>query len=205
MVAGESSALFALLAGLVFLLVFAGFAVVVLVVGPRVMSGLFRVADRARSPTLTGFAAVVVAGIGLAGASVGLGLEAVLGAFLAGVLVRDPVDADTERVFQVATLGLFAPLFFATAGLRADLSGLLAPATLGVAAATLVVAIAGKFLGVAAGAAFTTSRGPSRSVSPSASTPAARWRSSSRRWASRWVSSPRPSTPWSSSSPSSPP
>jgi Kef-type K+ transport system membrane component KefB len=55
----------------------------------------------------------------------------------------------------MVTLGLFAPLFFATAGLRADLSGLLNPETLLVAGITLAVAISGKFVGVALGAQFT--------------------------------------------------
>lgn len=135
--------------------VLAVFVVLVVVLGPRIVDALFDVTAHVRSPVLTGFSIVVVLGFATAGASLALGLEAVLGAFLAGVLVREHLDADTSRVFQIVTLGLFAPLFFATAGLRADLSGLFTPDTLVVAALTLAVAVLGKFLGVALGAAFT--------------------------------------------------
>ncbi|PSQ18566.1 hypothetical protein BRD00_04560 [Halobacteriales archaeon QS_8_69_26] len=66
---------------------------------------------------------VLLAGLTLVLATAhSLGLEAGLGAFLAGLLVRDRLDPETSRVFETATLGLFAPLFFATAGLRADLN-----------------------------------------------------------------------------------
>ncbi|WP_276257834.1 cation:proton antiporter [Haloglomus litoreum] len=137
------------------LLVIAGFVAVVVVVGPRVVEALLGIATRARSPVLTGFSVVVVSGIALSGASLALGLEAVLGAFLAGILLRNPLDGETERVFQLVTLGLFAPLFFATAGLRADLGGLLTPDALAVTALVFAVAVVGKGLGVALGAAFT--------------------------------------------------
>jgi Kef-type K+ transport system membrane component KefB len=151
---GQEASLLPLLAGLTLALL-AVFAAVVLAVGPRVVDALFAVTSRVRSPVLTGFSIVVVVGFASAAASVALGLEAVLGAFLAGVLVRTRLDPETARVFEIATLGLFAPLFFATAGLRADLSGLLTPETLLVTGVTFGVAVVGKFAGVALGAAFT--------------------------------------------------
>jgi Kef-type K+ transport system membrane component KefB len=137
------------------LVVLGVFVVVAAVVGPRLVKPLFRVVTHTRSPVLTGFSIVVVIGFAMAGLSLALGLEMVLGAFLAGVLVRDHLDRETSRVFHIATLGLFAPLFFATAGLRADLSGLLTSETLLVAGVTLAVAVFGKVHGVALGAAFT--------------------------------------------------
>ncbi|WP_343161038.1 cation:proton antiporter [Halogeometricum sp. CBA1124] len=69
--------------------------------------------------------------------------------------MRERLDAETERVFQMVTLGLFAPVFFATAGLQVDLSGLLTVDTLLVAGATLAVAVLGKALGVVLGATLT--------------------------------------------------
>ena len=132
-----------------------GFVAVVTVLGPRLVGPLFAATERVRSPAITGFSIVVVLGLGAAAVSTALGLEPVLGAFLAGALARNRLGAEAERVFHVATLGLFAPLFFATAGLRADLGGILTPRAALVAGVALLVAILGKFLGVALGAAFT--------------------------------------------------
>ena len=137
------------------LLVLVAFVVVAVTVGPRVVARLFSLVEAVRSPVLTGFSLVVVLGVAMAGLSLALGLEAVLGAFLAGILVRDRVAGETGRVYHVVTLGLFAPLFFATAGLRADLTGLFSLDAALVAVVTLAVAVLGKFLGVAVGAAFT--------------------------------------------------
>lgn len=137
------------------LFVLAAFVAVVAGLGPRVVDSLLGVTAHVRSPVVNGFSIVVVVGFAAAAASLALGLEAVLGAFLAGVLLRDRLDAETAHVFEVVTLGLFAPLFFASAGLRADLSGLFTPDVLFVAGLTLAVAVVGKFLGVALGAAFT--------------------------------------------------
>jgi Kef-type K+ transport system membrane component KefB len=137
------------------LLVLGAFVVLAMTVGRRVVDLLFDLTARARSPALTGFSSVVVVGLAMASASLALGLEAVVGAFLGGILLRDRIDGESSRVFQTVTLGLFAPLFFATAGLRVDLTGLFTPGALLVAALTLAVAVAGKFVGVALGAAFT--------------------------------------------------
>ncbi|MBV0925068.1 cation:proton antiporter [Halomicroarcula limicola] len=133
----------------------AAFALVVLVAGRPVVDGLRALAARARSPVLSEFAVVLVVGFAVTAAAVGLGLEAVVGAFLAGLLVGPRVDAETERVLHLATLGLFAPLFFATAGLQVDLTVLADPAAAAIAVAALVVAILGKVVGVALGAAPT--------------------------------------------------
>ncbi len=137
------------------LLVLAAFLGIAIALGPRIVDTLFDVTRYVRSPTLTGFSIVIVVGLAMAGGSLALGLEAVLGAFLAGVLVRDRLDAAAERVFQMVTLGLFAPIFFATAGLRVDLSGLFTLDTLLVAGVTLAVAVLGKTLGVVLGATIT--------------------------------------------------
>lgn len=133
----------------------ASFVALVLFFGPRLTTPLFGLAARARSPVLTGFSLVIVSGLVLAGASTALGLEAVLGAFLAGIIVRNRLDEEASRVFQIVTLGVFAPLFFSTAGLQADLSVLLTPSAVAVALLIFGVAVAGKFLGVAVGAVFT--------------------------------------------------
>lgn len=135
-----------------FLVLFVG-AVVVL--GPRIVARLFAVTDQVRSPAVTGFSLVIIVGMALAAASLALGLEAVIGAFLAGVVLRTQVDRELSRAVQLATLGFFAPFFFATAGLQVDLGSLAGPGSAFVAGIVLVVAVVGKGLGVAIGAAFT--------------------------------------------------
>jgi Kef-type K+ transport system membrane component KefB len=74
---------------------------------------------------------------GLAQAAQPLGFEAILGAFLAGLLVRalDPDPAATHPLYPVKLAavgyGLLVPVFFVTSGLTLDLSGLIAhPAAL---------------------------------------------------------------------------
>lgn len=67
---------------------------------------------------------------GLALAAMALGFEAILGAFLAGLLVRtlDPDPAATHPLYPVKLdavgYGLLVPVFFVTSGLTLDLTGL---------------------------------------------------------------------------------
>jgi hypothetical protein len=78
---------------------------------------------------------LLVAGLALAAQA--LGFEAILGAFLAGLLVRalDPDPVTTHPLYPVKLeavgYGLLVPVFFVTSGLTLDLSGLIAhPAAL---------------------------------------------------------------------------
>lgn len=83
-----------------------------------------------------------------------LGLEAVFGAFLCGILIGSCKDTDRPRLEPLNTtvLAVLAPLFFATAGLRMDLT-VLADAEVALwALIVLAVAVAGKFLGAYVGA-----------------------------------------------------
>jgi Kef-type K+ transport system membrane component KefB len=72
---------------------------------------------------------LLVAGLALAAEA--LGFEAILGAFLAGLLVR-ALDPDPERShprypvkLEAVGFGLLVPVFFVTSGLTLDLRGLL--------------------------------------------------------------------------------
>lgn len=83
-----------------------------------------------------------------------LGLEAVLGAFLAGILLgrsRFQHEGVHERL-EALTMSLFAPLFFATAGLRVDLGLLGEPTVLLWSVVIVAVASIAKFVGSFAGA-----------------------------------------------------
>lgn len=83
-----------------------------------------------------------------------LHLEAVLGAFIAGILVGQVkrFDDRLRHIFEQVTLGVFAPLFFAASGLRVDLGKLTEPKVLAVGLVVLTIAILGKFAGAYIGA-----------------------------------------------------
>lgn len=83
-----------------------------------------------------------------------MGIEAVLGAFVAGILLgqsRFQHEGVRERI-EGLTMTLFAPLFFATAGLRVDLSLLTEGTVLFWAVVVILVASAAKFAGSYLGA-----------------------------------------------------
>ncbi|TDC74146.1 cation:proton antiporter [Streptomyces hainanensis] len=82
-----------------------------------------------------------------------LGLEAILGAFLVGWLIGAAPGGrpNWSLPLESMTLYVFAPLFFATAGLRMDLTALADPEILAIALGIVALAILGKFLGAAVG------------------------------------------------------
>ncbi|QUQ65309.1 cation:proton antiporter [Kutzneria sp. CA-103260] len=89
-----------------------------------------------------------------AAATQALGFEAAFGAFLGGVLIGSSGAVDLAKLapLRVVVMAVFAPLFFATVGLRIDLSVLGQPLVLVTAAAVLAVAVVGKFTGAGLGA-----------------------------------------------------
>jgi len=99
-------------------------------------------------------ATVVVLVLLSAAATQAMHLEAIFGAFVCGVVIATSGVLDPEKLEPLRTLVLavLAPLFFATAGLRMDLTALARPAVLGAAVAVLAVAVAGKFGGAFIGA-----------------------------------------------------
>ncbi|MFD1564653.1 cation:proton antiporter [Haloarchaeobius amylolyticus] len=79
-----------------------------------------------------------------------MGLEAILGAFVVGVLVGQVkrFDYELRHMFEVVTLSIFAPVFFAIAGLRMDIVALADPTVFGVGVVVFGVACFGKFAGI---------------------------------------------------------
>lgn len=133
--------------------VLVAFVGVALVAGPRVVA-----AGRRYAPAIGGanrqVGVLVAAALGAGTLAVALGLEAFLGAFLLGIVIRQSgglPPAVGER-FESLTVGVFAPLFFGVAGLRADLTALGDPTVVLVGAGALAIALVGKFVGVYAGA-----------------------------------------------------
>jgi Kef-type K+ transport system membrane component KefB len=99
-------------------------------------------------------AVVVVLVILGAAATQAMRLEAVFGALVAGMLVTGTGAVDLSRLapLRVTVMAVLAPLFFATAGLRMDLTALTDPEVLLTGVVILAAAILGKFAGAYIGA-----------------------------------------------------
>jgi nucleotide-binding universal stress UspA family protein len=97
--------------------------------------------------------AVAIA-LGLGAITQALGVEAVLGAFIAGILLGRSRYArhEVEEQLETFTVAILAPIFFATAGLRVDLSLLRDPEIAFWAVVVLAIASISKFLGSMIGA-----------------------------------------------------
>jgi Kef-type K+ transport system membrane component KefB len=130
-----------------------GVVAVAATLGRPVVRMVLRVAARSRDPGPTVAAVVVLLLLGAA-ATQALRLEAVFGAFVVGILVGTSGEADPVRLAPLRTLVLsvLAPVFFAAAGLRVDLTLLARPLVLAAAPVVLIIAIVGKFVGAYVGA-----------------------------------------------------
>ncbi|MFE9749096.1 cation:proton antiporter [Saccharothrix saharensis] len=119
---------------------------------PVVKAGL-TLANRSSDPAVT-IAVVVVMLLACAAGTHALGLEPIFGTFLCGILISTSGILDRAKIAPLRTfvMGVLAPIFFATAGLRMDLTLLAEPQVLLSAVVVLVIAIAGKFVGAYLGA-----------------------------------------------------
>ncbi|GAA4681755.1 cation:proton antiporter [Phytohabitans rumicis] len=130
-----------------------GFVLLAWLVGRPLVRGALRLAARSSEdgPTITTVVVIVLAGATITHA---LHMEAVFGAFVAGILIGSPGVVDARRLAPLRTvvLTVLAPIFLATAGLRADLTVLGDPQVLLAAVILLAVAIFGKFAGAYLGA-----------------------------------------------------
>lgn len=83
-----------------------------------------------------------------------LNIEAVLGAFFMGILFGQMPRLPVEVVHRLesVTLGVFAPIFFAVAGLKVNVLDLLTPQLIGIALLVIFFATFGKIVGVYIGA-----------------------------------------------------
>jgi Kef-type K+ transport system membrane component KefB len=135
------------LAYLVLAVTFAAF------IGRPIVRTSLRLSTKAKEPGVTIAVVVVLLMLSAAGTHA-LGMEAILGTFLCGILIGSSGHYDRERLAPLRTLvmAVLAPLFFATAGLRMDLTALQKPAVFVAALVVLFVAILGKFAGAYIGA-----------------------------------------------------
>jgi Kef-type K+ transport system membrane component KefB len=130
-----------------------GFVLFAFVVARPVIRKLLQLADRSEQPGATAAVTVLVV-LGGAALTQAMHMEAVFGAFVAGILVGAPGAVNQMKLasLRTVTLWVLAPIFLATAGLRMDLTTLVDGTTALGAAVMLVVAITGKFLGAYIGA-----------------------------------------------------
>ncbi|MDQ3461562.1 MAG: cation:proton antiporter, partial [Actinomycetota bacterium] len=125
-----------------------------LTVGQRVVDYVLREVRR-RHVTPTGYITVVLVIALVFGVATQLiGAEAVLGAFVAGIVVARSKfhQPEARETLERITAGVFAPIFFATAGLRVDLGLLADPEVLFWAVVVIGAASATKFVGAYLGA-----------------------------------------------------
>ena len=123
-------------------------------VGRRLVSLLIRTLDNHVGGDSVMITTLMVLALAFGAVTQALRLEAVLGAFIAGILVGQVkrFDDRMRHMFEQVALGIFAPVFFAAAGLRVDLGKLAKPNVLLVGLLVLAVAIFGKFAGAYIGA-----------------------------------------------------
>lgn len=131
----------------------AGVVVVCLTVARPVVGQVLRLAGRTGDHGVT-TATVVVVVFAFAAGMQALHLEAVLGAMLGGMVIGSSkwLDRGQLGALRTFTTAVAAPVFFATAGLRMDLTALARPEILVATALVLAVAIVAKFAGAYLGA-----------------------------------------------------
>lgn len=132
----------------IFTLAFAAFC---LTIGRRLAHRLFSSFKQLRLPSESILGAAVLLAFLCAAFTQWIGIHAIFGAFLAGVMIGETGDAvnGTRELLRQMVFYIFAPIFFATMGLRANFILHFDPALLAV---FLVVAILTKVLGGSLGA-----------------------------------------------------
>jgi Kef-type K+ transport system membrane component KefB/nucleotide-binding universal stress UspA family protein len=125
-----------------------------LTIGQRGTDLALRVA-RQVSPTLSGPLTVTIL-VALVAATItqAIGVEAVLGAFVAGIVLgRSPYQRpEVRRTIELLSAAVFAPIFFATAGIYVDLAALSSASGVFWAVVVIVAATIAKLVGSYVGA-----------------------------------------------------
>ncbi|WP_426504983.1 cation:proton antiporter [Dactylosporangium sp. McL0621] len=141
-----------------------GFLAAALLIGRPLVRRVMRVAARSAEGGVRVTVAVILVLLGAA-ATQSMGMEALFGAFVAGILIgqthEKPGELDAKpgrplwtdlAPLRTVVLSVLAPVFLATAGLRVDLTALADPKVLVAGVVLLFLAIAGKFAGAYIGA-----------------------------------------------------
>jgi Kef-type K+ transport system membrane component KefB len=130
------------------------FLAVAAAIGQRIVDGIL-LTMRRRAVGLGGWVTMaIVIALSLGAMTQALGVEAVLGAFIGGILLgRSRYSRhEVEEALETMTSAVLAPIFFATAGLRVDLNLLFDPQVAMWALIVILLASVSKFLGSMLGA-----------------------------------------------------
>ncbi len=132
----------------------AAFVLVAFTGGQRLLDGLLRRVRQQEAGPVGALTVVLLAGVAAAAVLQTLGMEGVIGPFFAGILLGRSKYQQPEAVTQLetVTLGFFAPVFFARAGLQVDLALLADPAVAVWALALVAAGTAAKLAGAYGGA-----------------------------------------------------
>jgi K+:H+ antiporter len=140
------------------LLVFAGtvgFTVLVLTVGRKMSSSLFNTLKERQFPEpATSLTITVLLGLLFGSITQKLGIHALFGFFLAGIVVGEAksLSEDTRRVIAQMVYSIFVPLFFANIGLKIDFVNNF---NLGLVVLISAIGIGGRYLGTWIGVTLT--------------------------------------------------
>lgn len=118
-------------------------------IGTRVVARVISVTDKVFGGTHAQVSIVLALGLGAAALTHQMGIEAVLGAFIVGILVAQAprFRRDAGRALESVTTSFLAPVFFASAGVKVDLLRLADPDVSTVGVLVLGIACFGKFVG----------------------------------------------------------
>jgi Kef-type K+ transport system membrane component KefB len=122
--------------------------------GGPVVGGVLSIVDRLGTGVSGQLSAVLVMAFGAAAFTQTMGIEAVLGAFVVGILARQArrFSSETAHSLEMVTVSFAAPIFFASAGLKVDVISLLNQETFLTGLLVLGIACIGKFTGCYLGA-----------------------------------------------------
>ena len=118
-------------------------------VGRTIVDRILRWVDDTVGGVTASLSVVLVLSLAAAALTHGLGIEAVLGAFVIGILAGQSrrFSREAGQTLETVTAGFLAPIFFAAAGLKVNLLQLLVPQTFLIGLVVLAVACIGKFVG----------------------------------------------------------
>lgn len=132
----------------------AAFIVLAFTMGQKATNGLLRHALKASDGIALPMSAVMLVVFLLAAITQAIGIEAVFGAFVAGIIIARSryFRRDIEAGIHAFSHAVFAPIFFATAGMFVDLGQLAKPTIALWAGVVIAVASVGKLVGSYVGA-----------------------------------------------------
>lgn len=128
-----------------------GFVAIVAIVGTRIMRRSSAILEAPISPhsPLTIVLAICLA---LAVAASLLGLAAIIGAFLAGMIAAETKQRHALEKQVVPIMAFLVPFFFVVTGMQVNLSELASPMVLGSLVVIVIIAVLGKLIGAGVGA-----------------------------------------------------